>query len=55
MSEEDLDKIREAGERMGRLLQQVADLQNRLGRLEAGVLAILGGILATWAKSKGLW
>ena len=55
MSEEDLYKIREAGEKMGRLLATVETLTKRVGRLEAGILGIIGAIVAAWAKSKGLW
>lgn len=55
LSEEDLDKLREAGERMGRLLATVETLVQRVSRLEKMLIAVVGGILAAWAKSKGLW
>lgn len=55
MSDEDLDKIRQAGEQMGRLLATVESLKARIGRLEAGVAGLGGAIIAAWAKSKGLW
>lgn len=55
MSEDDLEKIRAAGEKMGRLLQTVETQGKRITRLETGLLGIIGAIVAAWAKSKGLW
>lgn len=54
VSEDDLEKIREAGEKMGRLLATVETLTKRVGRLELGILGMIGAIIAAWAKSKGL-
>lgn len=55
MSEDDLDKIREAGEKMGRLLATVDTLKARVNRLEMALLGVIGSIVGAWAKSKGLW
>lgn len=55
MSDEDVEKIREAGEKMGRLLANVDALKSRVARLETAILGVIGAIVAGWAKSKGLW
>lgn len=55
MSEDDLERIREAGEKMGRLLSTVEGLTKRVARLENGIIALLGALAAAYAKIKGLW
>ena len=54
MSDDDLNRIREAGEKMGRLLSTVESLSKRVARLETGILALGGALLAAYLKSKGL-
>ena len=55
MSEEDLGKIREAGEKMGRLISEMENLRSRVDAMELRNWGLIGAIVAAWAKSKGFW
>lgn len=55
MTDEQEERIRRAGEAAGRLMTTVDNLAARVARLEAALLAVIGAIVAAWAKSKGLW
>ena len=55
MSDDDAEKARKEGEKMGRLETTQENHGMRIGRLEKAVLGLLGLIAAAWGKEKGLW
>jgi len=52
---DDLEDARRKGEEMGHLKSTQGDHTRRIGRLEKGVLGLMGAIAAAWAKSRGLF
>lgn len=55
MSEDDIEKAHKKGVEEGKLKSDVENHGMRLSRLEKGVIALVGAIIAAWAKSRGLW
>jgi hypothetical protein len=53
--DDDIKEARRKGIEDGKLLSDVENHGMRLGRLEKGILGLIGAIVAAWAKSKDLW
>lgn len=55
MSDDEVEEARKKGIEEGKLLSDVENHGVRLGRLERGVIGLVGAIVAAWAKARGLW
>ena len=55
MSDDDVEAARRKGIEEGKLQSDVENHGMRLSRLEKAIMAIVGAIVAAWAKARGLW